>query len=473
MSKFIKYVLETLLIGLVLVVFTFVGIVKYPANVFHDSYQSMIQDKYQSLVTIKEPKIIMVAGSSSSFGLDQKMLEKASGYKVVNLGLHAGFGNLFFSELSKANINKGDIVLLGYEYTWHEETGFDQIGTELVMTGIDDNIKLYKYIPPRKWSSLLGYLFTYAAKKNVYHETPASGVYSREAFDPDSLEITNIPVGPYDAANGGMETNVTEPVISDCSKEYLKDYKDLIESKGANVYFVAPPLCRDCLKSDPVYLDELKKLEESEIGIDFISNPQDYLFPTVLMSNAQYHCNPRGVKLRTMQLICDLNKADVISIYDIHSYTPDEGYKLAFINDIDTYLKSLKKENYTILMSVKEDASSGIMDNTKKCLIDLGLKAKFIDKYGYGYCAVINSNGVDEECSHDCINMNGTLGKDKLNYAMTSAGYDAGAVSSVVIEGNEYSMNSHGLNIVVYDDDAGEVIDSVCFDTSGNSLAFR
>lgn len=46
---------------------------------------------------------------------------------VANLGLHAGFGHLFYAELAKANINEGDIVLLGYEYGW--QGVFQQLGT--------------------------------------------------------------------------------------------------------------------------------------------------------------------------------------------------------------------------------------------------------------------------------------------------------------------------------------------------------
>lgn len=149
MRKFIKFVLETAIICIIMVVLTFYGVVGYPKDVFATSYQSTIQDKFRTLKETNVPKIIIVGGSNAAFGMDQKMLEEATGYKVVNLGLHAGFNQLFHSELSKANINQGDIVLLAYEYSWIDEGQFESIGTELVMSGIDSDVELYRYMPTK------------------------------------------------------------------------------------------------------------------------------------------------------------------------------------------------------------------------------------------------------------------------------------------------------------------------------------
>ena len=46
-----------------------------------------------------------------------------------------------------------------------------------------------------------------------------------------------------------------------------------------------------------------------------------------------------------------------------------------------------------------------------------------------------------------------------------SSGYNTGAYSSIMIEGQEYSMNRSGLNIVVFDNDTQLVVDSVNFNT--------
>lgn len=49
---------------------------------------------------------------------------------------------------------------------------------------------------------------------------------------------------------------------------------------------------------------------------------------------------------------------------------------------------------------------------------------------------------------------------------LVSKGYDIGNTSSIQINGKEYSKNSRGLNIVVYDKETNEVISSNVFDTN-------
>lgn len=125
MRQYIKYMLSILILTIVIFETIILAILCNPKGVFKTSYQSIIVDKYRILQQTDSPKIIVIAGSSSAFGLDQELLEEETGYRVVNLGLHAGFGHLFYSELAKENIQQGDIVLLGYEYGW--QNGFNEL----------------------------------------------------------------------------------------------------------------------------------------------------------------------------------------------------------------------------------------------------------------------------------------------------------------------------------------------------------
>lgn len=310
MKRFAGYVFTIVILFLVVFEGIVLGILKCNPGTFHSNYTSLIVDKYRMLQKTDEPKIIIVSGSSSAFGLDQYLLEEETGYKVVNLGLHAGFGHLFCSELAKENINEGDIVLLGYEYGW--EGGFESLGQQLIMTGIDDNIDLYKHIPPDKWKDFVGYLFSYAALKNRYEG--ANGIYSREAFD-ENGQMTmyrEYEMNYSENAQAFGQVDLTNVWISEEAVEYLRDLKKYIEDRGADVYFIAPPVLKEAIVCDYSEFDQLKKLEEEEIGIPYISNPEDYFFEDELMSNALYHCSSEGEKVRTELLIDDMRRAAVI-----------------------------------------------------------------------------------------------------------------------------------------------------------------
>ena len=317
MKQYLKYIITILIITFLIFEGFILCILKFPSGFFKNTYQSVIVDKYRLLQKTNEPKIIMVSGSSSAFGLDNEMLEKASGYKVINLGLHAGFGNVLPSELAKENINKGDIVLLGYEYNWMY--GFDFMNQELVMTGIDDNIDLYKHIPIKKWSSFIGYILQYAQKKyewEKYKDLKFEGVYAKQAFDKKTIKMIAdrefSMQDYYEKIDKYTSVNLADIYIYDSSIKYLKDYKKYVEHKGAKIYFVAPPIYDKAVTGDYEDFQKLKQLEEKQIGIPYISNPEDYFFDESLMSNEIYHCNKEGEKKRTELLIDDLKSAKVI-----------------------------------------------------------------------------------------------------------------------------------------------------------------
>lgn len=309
--KYIKFIVFTILLSLVLFEVVVLGIICFPKDVYHSSYQSVIQDKFRLLKETNEPKIIIVAGSSSAYGLEQNMLEEATGYKVVNLGLHAGFGHLITSELSKVNINPGDIVLLGYEYGWQYEDGFDSLRPDLIYSGFDSHLEMYKYIPIRKWDDMLSYLFKHADNKN--HFLPAEGMYSRNAFDSENFQYV---IERNEALNYNREVQGEEKMegfsqISDFSIKYLKEYKRYVESRGAEVFFIAPPLLADAVVGDSGELEALKNNEEKQIGIKYISNPMNYLFSADMMFDTIYHCNSAGEIYRTKLLIDELMNADI------------------------------------------------------------------------------------------------------------------------------------------------------------------
>ncbi|MEQ2541901.1 hypothetical protein WMO27_11210 [Lachnospiraceae bacterium CLA-AA-H183] len=310
MKMYLKFLLSTLLVTLFVFELIVLGILKYPKGVFYSSYQSLIQDKYRILMETNEPKIIIVAGSSSAFGINQDMLEQTCGYKVVNLGLHADFGFFFISELSKANINEGDIILLGYEYNWPRDYAFTRINENLVMSGIDDNIEMYTKIPFNKWPYFIGNIFKYAETKNKYID--ATGTYSRESFNSETGQMI-LPRNSQIEYNPEIHNSIdlTNIVISEESEKYLKEYKNYVENKKAKVYFIAPPVLEDSIENDYAWFDYLKEVEEKTIGISYISNPREYVFPSKLMFDTIYHCNSEGERVRTELLIEDLKRANI------------------------------------------------------------------------------------------------------------------------------------------------------------------
>ena len=143
----------------------------------------------------------------------------------------------------------------------------------------------------------------------------------------------------------------------------------------------------------------------------------------------------------------------------------DTSKQIDQIEDVYLYLDALKGGEYSYVISVLSDAHSHWNHELNNRLQALGLQGGFA--FRDAYIAVSEHGSIlHEEVSHSSINYNGTI--EGYELSVRSSGFDTGSDSSILINGNEYSVRDRGLNIVVLKDTA--VVDSVCFDTCSGLL---
>lgn len=141
---------------------------------------------------------------------------------------------------------------------------------------------------------------------------------------------------------------------------------------------------------------------------------------------------------------------------------------MQYVTDFDQYLDALNDPTYTVFMSINDDGTTELTDTDIEKMGKLGIQTDLRDKYRCSWYAVLSSgHALDEKISSDQLLTNvGSFGKEKTSYSITSAGYSTGAsTSSIMINGQEFSHNTRGINIVVYDNTCRAMIDSVTFDT--------
>ena len=141
--------------------------------------------------------------------------------------------------------------------------------------------------------------------------------------------------------------------------------------------------------------------------------------------------------------------------------------ELPSIDDAETYLATLPREDCTIFMTVKDDAYTGMTDGVKEELQKLGLHTQWNEEmYRQPYLAILSSGKIIEGAK-------GYQGhSDRFEggrYDLLSIGYQDGNVASIKINGEEQSVNQRGLNIVVYSHYLNRVVDSVNFDMHGGT----
>lgn len=280
------------------------------------TYESAIQRKFEKLKNTNEPKIIVLGGSNAGFGINTDLLEKETGYAVVNMGLHGGFGQLFNTEIAKNYIRNGDIVILAYEYGISDAI-FEKFGDlNLIMCGINGNLDMYKELPLKNIPEVLGNIPSYA-KYKIQKKIDLSSVYSINSFD----EYGNLIYKRDGSAMPDYENNVDEYgglvygdtlLSEDNNFEYLIDLRKFVEKRGATIYFSAPTLLKNSYRGTEENLLHYYEQIEQITEIKCISNPCDYLFPIEYMYDTNYHCNDEGEIKRTELLANDLKRQGVI-----------------------------------------------------------------------------------------------------------------------------------------------------------------
>ena len=133
---------------------------------FSKLFTAELYDKVERLDSIKEPKIVIVSGSSAAFGLDSKLLEDTLGMPVVNFGLYASIGTKAMMDLSRKSIRKGDIIVLAPEMDSQLLSLY--FGADSLWQACDGHFGLLMRLSRDDAPAMLGAYWKFAASKFRY-----------------------------------------------------------------------------------------------------------------------------------------------------------------------------------------------------------------------------------------------------------------------------------------------------------------
>lgn len=163
-------------------------------------------------------------------------------------------------------------------------------------------------------------------------------------------------------------------------------------------------------------------------------------------------------KLRNENAVLRKNLNFLMRLLNVSYY--NDGNIYTFIDKINA-----NKQNLLILIASKDTPGMLIKDELNEKLHYLGLTPDFRNIHWNGYLAIIYKGIViDEKCKYE-ESVASSVVLDDLKIEILSAPLHKGNTSNIKINNIEYSMNSRGLNFVIYDLDKHQVVDFVGFDT--------
>lgn len=279
-------------------------------NQYRNTFVAELEDKCARLNNTEGKRIIFVGGSSLPFGLRSDLIERElSGYSVVDFGLYATLGTKVMMDLSKMNINKGDIVVLSPELNAQTYSlYFNPVALEEALDGFSFK---YRYLSVKDNLSLFYNYYKFALNKLEYSANNATpdpiGIYRHDSFN----EYGDIAVErPNNIMNNGVDSTMdiyaTDALLNKAFLDYVNDYCGFVRSKKAKIYFNFSPCNQLAIATSEAGRAKFQQKLQDEIECDLLSNLEDCIIDYRYFYDTNFHLNSAGAVYYTNLLINNL-----------------------------------------------------------------------------------------------------------------------------------------------------------------------
>ena len=315
--KMKKWLILILFILIVIIPFITIPVVVLSTGpVYKDTYYAALSKQYDRLNSIKEEKVILVGGSNVAFGMDSELFYQLYNKPMVSFGLYGSFGVKVMMDLSKTNINKGDIVILAPEISTNALSLY--FGAESMLKATESRRDILYHIDRENISDIVGASYEYATQKikarKSDEEFDLSGIYRNDTVN----DYGEIDKQAYPREGNILPTGyISEDVSYDYTRidsafiDYVNEYNKFIKGKGATLYYSFAPVNERAVNKETVRDDTYDYYDYLVYSLDceVISDPYDYIYDYRYFYDTNFHLNDAGVVLRVAQLVRDLKLA--------------------------------------------------------------------------------------------------------------------------------------------------------------------
>lgn len=266
------------------------------------------QMKFERLMTAQSPKLVIVAGSSSAYGIDSARLEKALGgqYNVVNYGTNQGTPASFYLEFISHFIDEGDIVIHAPEPHNHQ-WGHNEINTTTWQI-FEAAYNAFSYVDIRNYTKIFSSFASFNNSRISMTERKYED-YTTETVNQygDYIKYKHNQNSSYIAGKVSDRLHTgyfTESNIANINRSY-----GMISDAGGKVYISFSPVNKNSLteasKSPARQLEYMNTVKKKYNGT-VISVLSDYIMPGQYFYNSDLHLSTEGSHIRTDKLASDI-----------------------------------------------------------------------------------------------------------------------------------------------------------------------
>jgi hypothetical protein len=284
------------------------------------------QKKLKKAASIQGPKLLLVGGSATLFGMQAELIEAKLDYPTVNLGTHAGLGIGYMLHLAKQAAKPGDTVLLAFEYNTFTFGLVRRDGVYVDYLFARDP-EYFRDLPwPTKFQIAMSLTVARLRKgvRNRFHPEPAH-VPPGIVYDPTKLNVYGDQLG-NDAANRPPASQHRKILEASRVRVDTLSYRSLGSAPGFELVtdFLRWARMNDIrvlatypnILEHPSYRSAIAKKTIQEIqdfyhrqGVPMIGSFEESMMPASMFFDTCYHMTREGAAIRTERLIPHLAAA--------------------------------------------------------------------------------------------------------------------------------------------------------------------
>ncbi|HEV7382319.1 MAG TPA: hypothetical protein VGN64_21135 [Dyadobacter sp.] len=291
--KFVKkFVFKVLLLLLIVSGFIEITYRAIVAGAAKNAFPAALLDKHAYASSLPSPKIVLVGGSNMSFGINSSLLSKRTNLPVVNMALLAPLGIDFILSDAAKYVNKGDIVIMSFEY-------------DIAAKGdIESQLYVVDYIPEDspfvtdtngltgKWESRILHRLQAPSKIETVFEKPSVddpySIYFRGAFTKEGDIISHL-----NNYQGNVHDSSPPTLSYDFQRqiESINTFTKRFQDKGAKVFFLFPTVADSYYTNAEVAIKGLKQNMDKNLAAKILSDPKRSAYPDSSFFDTVYHLN--------------------------------------------------------------------------------------------------------------------------------------------------------------------------------------
>jgi hypothetical protein len=272
--------------------------------------------KKRKIATIKNPKLIILAGSNALFGFSAERIEHRHGISAINLSSNAGLGLRYLLETARPFVKPGVIIVMPLEYRFYGPLQLGQTSF-LHFLGYDPiyfrSLSLARQIDVLTaaewggWIRILKARFIGDARRSDGYQSSTISDYGDETAN--HIEDRK----PYALSRLAAIKGDERFTLNSDALALIKEFAHYAANHNAQVVVTFPNILKNAvdLAANGEFFDELRH-QLAASNIPLIGSPEANAFDLKYALDTPNHQTREGQIVATDRLIADLKRAGLI-----------------------------------------------------------------------------------------------------------------------------------------------------------------